>query len=156
MEIIWTQYIFPCVCAFAACIGFTLLYNIHGPGRIICGFGGALGWLVYLLCGSGISGAFLAAASVGLYSEIMSRLRKCPVSGYLLVALLPLVPGGGVYYAMSYCIAGETDLFLDKLLNTLGIAAALAVGSMLASSLFRTVYAYLHRLAENSGPAHDR
>ena len=80
----------------------------------------------------------------------MARLRRCPVTGYLLVALLPLVPGGGIYYAMSYCVAGDTDRFLAELLHTFGMAAALAVGAMLASSVFRTVFPRLYHRSAGS------
>ena len=142
---IWSNYILPCLCAFLACEGFTLVFNIHGLGKVICGVGGALGWLVYLLAGKSILAAFLASAAIGLYAEIMARLRRCPVTGYLLVALLPLVPGGGIYYAMSYCVAGEIQRFLDTLLYTFGMAAALAVGAMLTASLFRAAYSFLYR-----------
>ena len=146
MEAVLSGYVFPCLCAFMACFGFTLVFNIHGAGRWISCAGGAMGWLVYLLCGSTVGGAFLAAVFIGIWSETMSRVRRCPVTGYLLVALLPLVPGGGIYYAMRYCLAGETSRFLNELLRTLGMASALAVGSMLASSLFRTFYAWLRRI----------
>ena len=135
----------PCVCAFLACVGFTLVFNIHGVGKLICGVGGALGWLIYLLGGSTIFAACLAAAAIGVYSEVMARIRRCPVTGYLLVALLPLVPGGGIYYAMSYCVAGDIQMFLDTLLHTFGMAASLAVGAMMTSSLFRALYPHLHR-----------
>ena len=139
------DYFLPCLCSFAACMAFTLVFNIHGMGKLICGVGGALGWLVYLVAGSTIFAAFLASAVIGLFSEIMARLRRCPVTGYLLVALLPLVPGGGIYFAMSYCMEGDIQLFLDTLLHTFGMAAALAVGAMMTSSIFRAVYPYLHR-----------
>ena len=145
MNIIWLDYILPCLCAFLACVGFTLVFNIHGVGKVICGVGGALCWLVYLLAGSTIFAAFLASAVVGVYSECMARLRRCPATTYLLIALLPLVPGGGIYYAMSYCVAGDIQSFLDTLLHTFGMAAALAVGAMLASSLFRAFYTWLLR-----------
>ena len=136
---LWSQYILPCLCAFAGCIGFTLVFNIHGPGKLIAGCGGALGWLVYLLAGETILAGFLAAMAISLFSEVMARIRRCPVTGYLLVALLPLVPGGGIYYAMSYCLEGDNQQFLNALLETLGMAAALAVGVILASALFRNV-----------------
>ncbi|MEY8386960.1 threonine/serine exporter family protein [Oscillospiraceae bacterium 38-13] len=137
---LFREYALPCLCALLACVGFTRIFNIHGFGKLIAGVGGALGWLVYLLAGGTIFAAFLAAASIGLFSEAMSRVRHCPVTGYVLVALLPLVPGGGIYYAMRHCVAGETDQFLTTLLHTFGMAAALAVGAMLASSLFRAVF----------------
>ena len=142
MIAIWSEYILPCLCAFLACVGFTLVFNIHGVGKLICGVGGALGWLIYLLAGRTILAGFLASAALGVFSAGMARIRRCPVTAYLLVALLPLVPGGGIYYAMSYCVAGETQLFLATLLHTFGMAAALAVGAMLTSSLFRTFYPY--------------
>lgn len=141
----WPDYLIPCLSAFLACLGFTFAYNIHGVGKLICGFGGAVGWFIYLLAGSTTAAAFLAAMAIGLYSEVMARLRRCPVTGYLLVALLPLVPGSGIYYAMRCCMAGDTGQFLSNLLHTLGVASALAVGAMMASSLFRAAVPHLRR-----------
>ena len=146
MELI-QDFLLPCLWAFLACVGFGLVYNIHGAGILICGLGGALGWFVYLAvqqipgCGS-IVAAFFAAVAIAVFSEGMARLRRCPVTGYLQVALLPLVPGSGIYYAMRHCVAGETDLFLSTLLNTFGMAASLAVGAMLASTVVRMVLLY--------------
>ena len=146
MELI-QDFLLPCLWAFLACVGFGFVYNIHGAGILICGLGGALGWFVYLavqqIPGSGsIVAAFFAAAAIAVFSEGMARLRRCPVTGYLQVALLPLVPGSGIYYAMRHCVAGETDLFLSTLLNTFGMAASLAVGAMLASTVVRMVLLY--------------
>ena len=123
---IWSQYVLPCLCAFAGCIGFTLVFNIHGPGKLIACCGGALGWLVYLLAGKTILAGFFAAMAISLFSEVMARIRRCPVTGYQLV--------------------GDTEQFLSALLGTLGMAAALAVGVILASSLFRAVFPRLARV----------
>lgn len=38
---------------------------------------------------------------------------------------------------MEYCIAGNTQMFLETGLHTLGIAGALALGILLVSSLNR-------------------
>ena len=105
------EFFFPCLWAFLASVAFGLVYNIHGGGILICGLGGALGWFVYLAVqlfpiGS-IPAAFAAAAAIAVFSECMARLRRCPVTGYLQVALLPLVPGSGIYYAMRHCVAGD-------------------------------------------------
>ena len=138
-----TAYLLPCLWAFLACVGFGLVFNIQGVGVLICGLGAGLGWLVYLLSAEYLAGeifsAFLAAAAIGVYSEVMARVRRCPVTGYLQVALLPLVPGAGIYYAMGYCVEGETQLFLSTLLHTFGFAAALSVGAMLTSSVLRAL-----------------
>lgn len=152
-------YYLPCIYAFLACIGFSLLFNIHGVGMLICAGGGALGWLVYLLAAplvhSDITQSFLAALAISAWSEIMARLRRCPVTSYLLVALFPLVPGGGIYYTMEHAMSGETALFLESLLHTLGLAGALAVGVLLVASLARLVTNYQnghHRLPGGKRP----
>lgn len=76
---IWSAYLLPSVYAFAACVAFTFVFNIHGWGKLICGVGGAIGWLVYLLCGEDILAAFIAAVSIGIFSEVMARYGGVPL-----------------------------------------------------------------------------
>ena len=140
MSEFFLHWVVPVLCSGFACFGFTFIFNIHGIGRLICSVGGGLVWLIYLLFDKSLVGAFCAAAAIGVYSEMMARLVRCPATGYLLISLLPLVPGGGIYYAMSYCVQGERELFFQTLLTTFGMAATLAVGAMMASSLFRTLF----------------
>lgn len=131
----------PVLCAFLACACFSVIYNIHGGGILICAFGGALGWLTYLLSApllrDDIAQTFVSALVISAFAEIMARLRKCPVTGYLLVAIFPLVPGGGIYYTMEHAISGEIDAFLASFLHTLGLAGAIAVGVLLISTAVR-------------------
>ena len=138
---VWTDFILPCLCAFAGCLGFCFLFNTHGVGMLICSFGGMLGWMTYLLTAplvqSDIIRSFFAALVISVWSEVMARLRRCPVTSYLLIALFPLVPGGGIYYTMEHAIAGETQAFLDSLLHTLGLAGALALGVLMVASVVR-------------------
>ena len=140
MEIV-TAFLLPVFFAFVASGGFAVIYNIHGRGILICAFGGALGWLAYLLCApvfhDEIVQSFVAALVISVYAEVMARIRKCPVTGYLLVAFFPLVPGGGIYYTMEHAINGETQAFLETGMHTMGIAGALAVGVLLVSSAVR-------------------
>ncbi len=131
------------VMAALACGGFCLLYNNRGLGIFICMAGGGLGWAVYLLARTlGISSLFayfLCAATVSLYAEIMARIRKFPAFSYLVIALLPAVPGAGVYYTMELLLLGDVKASLEKGVETASIAGLLAVGVLLVSSLFRMV-----------------
>lgn len=148
-------YVLPCLWAFLACVGFGLIFNIQGIGIFMTGVGGALGWFVYLMVmelqTNDIVAAFVAAMSIAVFSELMARIRRCPVTGYLQIALLPLVPGSGVYRAMCYCVDGNTDLFWSTLLHTIGFAAALSVGAMLASSVVRTLLPRFPRIKGKRG-----
>lgn len=149
MSYLFTDLFLPCVYAFLACIGFCFIFNIHGPGILICGCGGALGWLVYLLSAfilpNAIFQCLIAAIAITVFSEVMARIRRCPVTGYLIIALLPLVPGGGIYETMRHCVQGDTQLFLSALLRTFGLAGALALGTLLGSSIVRILIPLFQR-----------
>ena len=146
-----TALLLPCFYSFIACCAYCILFNIRGFGMVLCSLGGALAWLTYLLAAplvghNTILQSFWAAVFLSVYSEIMSRIRKCPVTGYQLLAFIPLVPGGGIYKTMEYCINGETDLFVSTGVHTLGISGALAVGVLLVSSGVRMYYAFRRRV----------
>ena len=138
MQVLQT-YVLPCVYAFIACFSFGTLFRIRGSGGIICATGGALAWLVYLLTGlvfhSDVVQYFWAAVFLSAYSEGMARVRKCPVTGYQMVAFLPLVPGAGLYNMMERALEGDPDGFMATGIHTLTIAGALAVGVLVVSSL---------------------
>lgn len=130
-----------CVFAMVGCVGFSILFNIHGPGGLLCALGGGLAWLVYRISmelGSGeILAYFWASFFASLYSEIMARIRKYPAISYLVVSVFPLIPGAGVYYTMNYAVRGEMELFASQGMHTAAIAGIMAVGILLVSTSFR-------------------
>ena len=129
-----------CIYAFVGCLGFTILFNIHFPGGVLCMLGGALSWLVYCLSiefGTGELGAyFWSSLFASIYSETMARIRKCPAITYLVVSVFPMIPGAGVYYTMTYAVQGEMDRFASKGMFTAAIAGIMAVGILLGASVF--------------------
>ncbi len=123
------------------CIGFAILFNIHGPGIILCALGGLLTWAVYAatmhLGGSELMGYFWGAVFAAVYSEIMARIRKYPAISYLVVSIFPLIPGAGVYFTMNYAVRGEMNLFASQGMYTAAIAGLMAVGILLVSTSVR-------------------
>lgn len=134
----WLQ----CVISFMACLGFCMFYNVHGGGVALCCLGGALGWGVYLLMEQVTDSVYIcyvaAAIFISAYAEVMARVRKYPITAYLVVSYFPLVPGSYIYYTMYYSIQGEWQLALDKGVQAIGLAACLAIGVLLVSTTVRT------------------
>lgn len=130
-----------CIGSAIGCFGFLFLFNIHGPGGLICVLGGVLTWAVYCIClqlGVGEIGAyFFGAVFAAIFSEVFARIRKYPAIAYLVVSIFPLIPGSGVYYTMAHAVKGEMDLFASKGMATAGIAGAMAVGILLVSTIVR-------------------
>ena len=133
----WAQ----ALAVFVGCYGFSILFNIHGKWMVLCVIGGTVTWMIYLLCeevGLDVYTMNLfATIFAALYAEVMARMRRCPVTPYLVIAIFPLLPGAGVYYTMSLGLQGEMIEALRKGLETAGIAGSLAVGILLVSTVFR-------------------
>ena len=125
--------------AFLSSFGFGILFNIRGKNLIIASFGGCLGWYTYLLSSklqpSIIFSLFLASMVVSIYSEIMARIYKNPVTIFIICAIIPLVPGGGMYFATLEAVKGNLSTALSKGIETLFSAGAIAVGIVFVSSI---------------------
>ena len=123
------------------CMGFAVVFNIHGPGFLLCALGGTLTWAVYLIViqlGAGdIMANFLAALTASLYAEIMARIRKYPAISYLVVSVFPLLPGAGIYYTMNHLVQGRMNQFSQTGMHTIAVAGAIAVGILVVSTCFR-------------------
>jgi uncharacterized membrane protein YjjP (DUF1212 family) len=134
-----TQSIF----CFIGCTGFFILFNIHGPGGLLCSLGGVLTWVIYSLILEGghgdIPGYFWATVFSSLYAEIMARIRKYPAISYLIVSIFPLIPGAGVYYTMNHALHGDMSAFADRGFHTAAIAGVMAAGILLATTTVRIV-----------------
>ena len=130
-----------CIFAFIGCIGFAILYNIHGGGILLCALGGMLTWLIYKITlqlgQSDIFAYFIATVFCSVYSEIMARIRKCPAISFLLPSAFPLIPGAGVYYTMNFAVRGDMPNFASTGMHTIAIAGIMAVGILLGSTIFK-------------------
>ncbi len=139
----------------AACTGFFILFNVHGRGSLLCVAGGVLTWAVYLLCGrlwcSVYAMNFYASAVAALYAESMARLRKYPVTSYLVISIVPLLPGAGIYYTMYLALNGSMQSSLQKGLETAGIAGSIAAAILLVSTVFRLAAKSRQQLRERGG-----
>lgn len=124
-----------------ACLGFNVLFNIQGYGGIFCALGSGLTWAAYGITldisGDIILANFLATLVAALYAEIMARVRKYPAISYLVVSVIPLLPGAGVYYTTNSFLVGDMAGFTSHGTETLGIAGAMAVAILIVSTVAR-------------------
>ncbi len=135
--------LFQCAASLVGCIGFAILFNVHGFGVWLCAVGGMITWAIYLFAfdlGAGVIGAnFWAALFSSAYAEIMARIRKYPAISYLVVSVFPLLPGAGIYYTVSYALEGHMQQALYKGLETAAIAGVMAVGILMVSTAVRVL-----------------
>ena len=127
--------------------GFSIFFNIHGPGTLVCALGGLLTWAAYSISitigADDLTAFFFASVFAAAFSETMARIRKYPAISYLVVSIFPLIPGAGVYYTMNYAVRGEMQLFADKGMHTAAVAGIMAVGILLVSTTVRLITVWM-------------
>ncbi len=135
------HWLIQCLAACIGCLGFSLIFNIHGPGVFLCVLGGGLSWAAYCavvrFSGNEILAYFCSGIASAAYSEAMARIRKYPAISYLVVSIFPLIPGASIYYTTGYVLRGDLAGFAAKGANTIAIAGAIAVGILMVSTLVR-------------------
>lgn len=137
------QHWIQCFSAFAGSLGFGIIFNIKGKLLFFDGIGGMLAWSVYLASApffsNDIGPYFIGAMAVSLYSECMAILYKTPVTMFLVTSLIPLVPGGMIYYTMQDLILGYAQKGLHRGILTFEIAGAIAMGILLMSFVVKVL-----------------
>lgn len=133
----------PCICSFIACCAFGVQFNIRFRHLTAAAVGSAVSQIIYYLLEAGDMSAvkccFIASAAVSVYSEIMARCLKAPVNMYLIVGIIPLVPGGLTYYTMLALVTGDSDTFVSRGADAVSVAFAIAMGIFAVSSAIRII-----------------
>ena len=113
-------------------VGFSLLFKAPKRRVFLNAMGGMLTSLVYVLCCDGFDNEFFQnffpALAATIYAEVMARFVKAPATPILACSIIPLVPGGKLYYTTYYLVIGEMEMFRGTLMELLRIASGLAVG----------------------------
>ena len=128
-------------------VGFAVLFNIRGKKLAAAALGGFLSWSFYLLFyhafGSEMLGYFIAATLISVFSELMARVLKTPTTAFIITAIVPLVPGGSLYKTMRFAFSADFASFSQTGLKTLELAAALALGIIVSSAVFKPILRFV-------------
>jgi len=145
-----TEMLLKSIFAMAASIGFGVLFNIRGKKLILAGLGGGLGWFVYMLSleiwQSTLIAFFLATFLAATYSEIMAKWVGAPVSTFIICGIIPLVPGGGMYYTILSIIQRNVEGSVNNGIKTLAISGTIAVAIFSVSIITKMIQSLQQRV----------
>ena len=110
--------------SFVGSFGFAVLYNLRGRKLCMAGISGMVSWIAYLVAWNEMPSVFAA------------NLAAAAVTVFLITGIIPLVPGGNLYYTMNYVLAKQWHLSSLYGQKTILIAIAVAAGIMVASSIY--------------------
>ncbi len=122
-------------------LGFGILFNTRGRKLLITTIGGIISWTVFLVLEFWIPSEpvryFLSMTAISIYSEIFARIEKTPTTTFLVLSVVPLIPGSALYYTMNYALNEQWQLFTQKAFYTLELAMALALGILAVTTATR-------------------
>lgn len=138
------DFIIAFICAFLATAAFGILFQAPRRSLVTSGVIGAVGWVIFVLLRHHLGynsfyANFLATIIIALGSEFAARIFKQPVTVYVIPGIIPLVPGLGMYQGMTQIIEKNYDTGMSVLLTAGTDAAAIALGMMFMTSVFRVV-----------------
>ncbi|MDE6595670.1 MAG: threonine/serine exporter family protein [Oscillospiraceae bacterium] len=140
---IMEQFTLPCLYSLIASAAFGVQFNIKLRHMITAAIGATITQLIFVsyeLSGtSEMLCYFFSAAAVSVYSELMARRLHVPVNMYLVIGVIPLVPGGYMYNTMITLVGGDVHAFLPQFANAVGIAGSIAMGVFVVSAFIRLV-----------------
>lgn len=118
--------------AFFGTLGFSLIFQVRRKLLFWTSLGGLISWAVYLSLNFAMHTIFLpymlASVTAALYAELMARVLKVPSTIFLILALIPSIPGGALYNTMSMVVQKQWAEASDFGKLTLQYALAIAVG----------------------------
>ncbi len=127
------------ISAFIATVAFSVFFHVPRKELLYCGFVGALGWMVYLLCidlnFSPIVSNFVAALIISEASIILSKWHKIPVTLLLIPGIIPIVPGAATYQTMHALLVADYIEALGYASYTFQVAAVIAGAIVITTML---------------------
>ena len=136
---------FAVIATFVGILGFCSVFSCPYKFIFICCSEAALCWAVYLFCVSlgcsSVWASFYGAAFVDIASQILARKLKAPVIIFLVMGVLPLVPGYGIYkVAYDMFSGGDVGASLTNALLLAGAVALAVIVMDTVTDLFVRIY----------------
>lgn len=128
------------ITAMIGTLGFCLLFKIKRDKIIYGVIGGTISTVIYLICiQAGMDlfiQNFIPTVVATIYTEIIARVVKAPTTVFLFPAIIPLTPGGSLYYTMRAIVDGNMAEAKTVGKQTMVIALGIALGVLLVSLVF--------------------
>lgn len=128
------------ISAFLGSAGFALVFNIRISLLFLASLGGFFSWGIFLvvhsLSGNYFVACFVASAFAALFGEVMARFKKTPASVFFIPGVVSLIPGGSLFYTMSYAVQSDWSKFREYGSLTVQYALGIACGISIAWAIW--------------------
>ena len=136
-------------------VAFAVLFGVRPKHLLTVGICAAITMALYAFIEfyglSLFTAAFVSTILAAVYSEVCARVRRAPAIVFLVPCLLPTIPGGSLYRAMSAFLSKNYQSGLEYLMTTLKISIGIAGGIVTVSLLVKIVMSVLDMIRNRGG-----
>ncbi len=91
--------------SFISSVGFAMMFNMPSKWIFPSSLGGLLTWAIFLFCKDFLLetifiSCFIASIFAALWAFGLARFSSNPFGMYFMIAVVPLIPGSGLYYTI--------------------------------------------------------
>lgn len=138
-------YIKTLIAAAFGTLGFGMIFKIKPKSLALCTLSGVFTWGIALICealGLGIFTMNLVASIFAMIFSMFAAIKmKIPSTILVTTCIIPLVPGGGLYYTMQSIIMKDFmkayEYGGNTILTAVGIAGGILIGSIIFSAIHK-------------------
>ena len=128
------------VSGYLGAAGFGALLNAPKKGILWGAAIGSLGytayWLIFQLTGAELPAMFVAAMLAATLGQVAARKLHMISTVFVTIAILPLVPGIGLYRAMSAMGQGDMMMGATTAVYAMSLILMIVMGTGIGSALF--------------------
>ena len=127
-----SHWVIQLAAAFVGTMGFAVIFGVPRKFYLDSGFIGMIGWGVYIFSGS----AFIAAFVLSIVSYLQAHIRRCPVTVFLICGIIPLVPGGGIFWTAYHIVVDHLRLAASTGFEAIKVTVAIAAAIIIVAAIF--------------------
>ncbi|MBE6847277.1 MAG: threonine/serine exporter [Ruminococcus sp.] len=135
-EILWLSLL-----ATIGTIGFSVLFHLPAKRLPVVIIGSFVTSLIQLFCDERMpqlfTGAMLATMFAVWFSEVFARVLRTPAIVLLTPILIPLVPGGSLFYTMQGILLSNAEQIRQYAMETAQVGFGIAFGTLTATAVAR-------------------
>ena len=128
-----------CLAAMFASAAFGWLLRQPKRTMVFTSLIGVNGYVIFLLMGQTAMAYFVASLAVGLLCELTARVTRMATTLFLVSAIIPLVPGLGLYRTIMYIAEDNFAMALSMGVETVTGIGAIALSLTIATTLFSNI-----------------
>ena len=128
-----------CLAAMFASAAFGWLLRQPKRTMVFTSLIGVNGYVIFLLMGQTAMAYFVASLAVGLLCELTARVTRMATTLFLVSAIIPLVPGLGLYRTIMYIAEDNFVMALSTGVETVTGIGAIALSLTIATTIFSNI-----------------